>query len=386
MTIFLLVTGVMLFVVSGLVLVAVQRGWFRRVVLTAFVIFIVMELRTAWAAPIVMFLSDDASYLPLLVVYGAFVSFLFGWLLVSPGHGLAVKYSERPTVQTRPVSYYTAGTRGLACFLVGLGAWYYQGLPPVADGLLRLLVRGDDAGIVANMTSDARFQLTKSNWFGWDYRGQGVVNELSRVGWSFLLGLCVVAYHHWRRGLWLWLLTGFTFAGLVLVTGAGQRGAVVDFILRVGVVLSLLGGLRVRHIVVGVLTGTLLIVAVTLSSSRGVVYLESELSEASKGLAVQLGRRVFFGNGVHDVEVMELIDSGAWKPGMGVLHVEKAISSFPGVRVGTPLGFRLSGVNQSPEGVYSSGTYLGMVYADFGPVGVFPAFVLMGLRITRTIR
>jgi len=131
-----------------------------------------------------------------------------------------------------------------------------------------------------------------------------------------------------------------------------------------------------KHFIILAALGFAFLMGTTYFSAKGT--LQKDAPDFVSKLASQLIERIFLGNAIHDLEIIEFVESGRMEKRLGMYHLEKFVSSFPGVRMGEPLGFRVSYLRGSSEEVFSSGTYLGFIYADFGYSGVLIGFFLLG--------
>ena len=375
-----------------------RQGFWQRPVLTAFVIFGALNITMLFGAPVYMFFAGEcASGWPILVVATGLIGFVVGYALVPKSDRGAIALAQAPFVQKYPNAYYAAGFFGCACVLVAVGLWYYHGMPPILYAVSRL-ASGDSPREVGSFMSYARIAYTKGGWvdgrygtsFGaaeamhaylgdnWQeggYRGEGLVNEVMRIGWRLLVGFGLVACYHWRKPGWVWTTVAAFVCCVVFVGGAGVRGPVITSVIFLLVVVSFVVRVRIRRLILPGAISFLLLCLWTLPSSRGYRHVESG---RLLDLVGQLAYRITMGNGVHDVQIIELVHEGVAERRWGMFHLGKFVSSLPGVRIGVPLGFYIAEHIGAPEGVVCSGGYLGRVYADFGFLGVFPIYILLG--------
>jgi hypothetical protein len=88
--------------------------------------------------------------------------------------------------------------------------------------------------------------------------------------------------------------------------------------------------------------------------------------------------RIFLGDGKNDVYIIEFVHRGFLEFRYGLSHLEKIVSSLPGVQYGVPLSLKLSRLLDYSPHTFASGTYLGLVYIDFGLIGVAILYFFMG--------
>ena len=130
----------------------------------------------------------------------------------------------------------------------------------------------------------------------------------------------------------------------------------------------------------------------------GVLYVATPLSSQSSSTGepnIRFGtvindalRRISLGNGVHTLEVINYVDDGRLELGLGVIHWEKLLTALPGVSVGEPFSQQLQALRQPRRTgtTFASMTYFGILYADFGALGVVAGYALIGLFVAIATR
>ena len=347
----------------------------KRFVFTGFGLFLIMFLLFVWSAPVLV-LFEDGNVRPLITMIGALAAMMIGFAMLRNRRGVGFQqFISRATSLRFGQRRCLCGLVGLYGFLVAIGLLYHGGVPKYYR-----IIGGfggfQSAYEVAGEVRDNRLALTKGHWFGQQYRGQGLFSEITKVGWKLasaiaLIGLSCFGGMRWRAILGLIVITFLLFVG-----GTGERWPLVEVLICMLLVVSVVRrGIKVSTILLAAAAAVTFVSLISLTTERGYEYM---MSGQYDRLAERLIHRIFIGNGVHDVQVIEIHDSGAWAHRAGMYHVEKFVSSFPGVRYGTPLGIKLTDYNFAPETTYSSGTYISMTYADFGLIGTWVVFLLLG--------
>jgi hypothetical protein len=110
------------------------------------------------------------------------------------------------------------------------------------------------------------------------------------------------------------------------------------------------------------------------SSTRGAIV------SLGKGMAQEnLLERALLGNGVHNVQIIELVRERKLEHRHGRVQGLKFVNTLPGIHVGEPFSAELSRhVSSASRGTFSSPTFVGVVYIDFGMWGVIAVFFAVG--------
>ncbi len=363
---------------SWFLALAYRQRWAKYFIITPFLLFGFQEIFSLWGIPLnYAFKEKPLDGWEILVIGTAFLAFVTGFFLAG-GKNLSLKsYLSKPITAKYPLQYYFMGVSVTILILVGLGLYYYQGAPALGFSIIELLTGNLSIGELASFMSEQRFLLTKSHWFGGEYRGQGVINIIQRIGWRFVFAVSLIIYLKVKSKKWLFICI---LTGLLLVlfqAGTGERAPLAFSVLFMIIVLSMLQKINPNHFIILAALGFAFLMGTTYFSAKGT--LQKDTPDFVSKLASQLIERIFLGNAIHDLEIIEFVESGRMEKRMGMYHLEKFVSSFPGVRMGEPLGFRVSYLRGSSEEVFSSGTYLGFIYADFGYLGVIIGFFLLGV-------
>lgn len=325
------------------------------------------------------------SLFPLLVASTAFGAVVFGFVIAYAHTPIRRQISR--TLSTDLVLRLPQrrgemfGVFAVVGVLLATGVLLYGGAPPTLKAVAGLVTGG--GGEFAALVSDQRFELTKAAYFGGEYRGQGIIRTIQRVGWGLVLSYLALRYAERRTvNRMLWVGIG-VLGAWIFVAGDGTRGPFLHVILVAIGAYSLRNRLRVRTAFVLFCVGIGLAILMSLYSNK--MYFAMQQAEGNflqQGVS-QILTRVFLGNGMNDVRVIDMVHAGEMQLRWGALHARSFISSLPGVQYGVPLSYELFLIlNPSSRGTsFQSGTYISDVYVDFGFLGIVPIFLLVGVTI-----
>ena len=325
--------------------------------------------------------NNSESLVFVFIVYIAMLSFFFGYHLMPQRGSNRKLFLSLKIFKLKSDNYYKRGFICLFLLVFAISLLFNGGFPELLLGLVEILSDSTDLSTneSGSYLSEQRFMITKSHLYGGDYSGQGILKELQQTGWRFVTVFSLIGFIHWKNRFWRFSFIVSLILMILFLIGTGERAPLVFSILSLLIAYSFSKKLNIRQISVILFYAFTLLFLISIPMSRGV----SELLNLESYLELfkSLNNRIFMGNGIHDVEVIEWVNSGKLEIRYGLFHFEKLISSFPSVNVGTPLGNVISDLRGSKLGVFSSGTYLGFVYADFSYIGVPILYFFMGLFI-----
>jgi hypothetical protein len=362
------------------------RSTRTRSVMTPFGLFGLFEIVSVWPATIysdAAGLSRSGAY-PALVAGLAFAGLLLGFVITAAAIGLPAEqpalFRGRPVRCPHPDAVYLAAIAAVACILAGLGFYLYQGWPPLIDGLLALGNNGELQAAIGVIAA-GREEVTKGHYLGEAYRGQGVILELLQDGWPFLVAIASTRFLLTRSKRWLaCALVLFTLT-LFFIAGSGQRWQVLAALVFLVITLSLVA--RPRPMWVAASVVTMLLVYLGMSALNPNYAGIENTDDPLESFATTAASRIVLANGLHDVEAMNFVEDGSLEWGFGTIHLQKALSSIPGVgKSDVPFAARLSLLldpyRPATDTSYASETYFGWLYVDFGLPGVLVVFCLVG--------
>lgn len=352
-----------------------------RLILTPLLIFCANEVFRVWPAAIYaryMGISEDLY--PTLVILLATFAFLIGY--VAAGDLIGWRTYSPLSFWKRSILKASAGPHlvaiGVCSTLLVLAAMYlYQGLPPTVNSVTRLVTEGYSSG-VAGFAAREREKYTKSHYFDGEYRGQGVVREYTAIGWPLLVGISLLLYLQRRSHLHLILSLVLLAACLVFIAGDGTRGAFLWAMISVVVALALV--IRMRLVTLAGIGLLLLATLFGLSAVKKFAGYAQDVTFLKSG-STRIAERIFVGNGINTVHVIELVKCGRLDLRRGTIHLTEMLNSLPSVRFGRPFSHDLFRILHpySTGTTYCTMTYLGRLYGDFGLTGSVVGFFMLGV-------
>ena len=377
----------LLFAIGALLLLA-SLGWINRresgnrIIFTPLMLFCINELLLVWPATIYARaegVSED-NYATLVVLASAF-SFVAGYVMLRSKAKWSmsgpVYFWSQPLKQTKSASHLLAILLCSSLFILS-GFYLYQGLPPAVNAMLEFASKGYGAGI-NELLSERRLELTKGHFFGGEYRGQGAIRVLLRTGWPYLAIVSLVFLFSRRRTEWQLISIATLLACVVYIGGEGTRGPVLWALITVMVAVSYYAKYRIR---------TMAYTGLMLFAGLIVLSLPQKLSKVAaaggdwRDAVQQLSERLFTGNGINSIYVIEYMRSGYMEHRWGGIHSTDICAALPFVNSGIPFTYELF-MLQNPGAkatrtTLSSMTYLGSLYGDFGAIGAVVGYFLLG--------
>lgn len=361
-----------------------ESGW--RIILTPFLFLSYFELvRVLPPFFLADIYSETDSVLPLLAAALAFVAVVMGFLTSYGYYRAKRRDTSRFSVAVVPRLEVARGEKMgvlvVVILLLASGFMLYGGVPPVGRAVVGLL--SGDGGVAANFVSDQRYELTKAAYFGGDYRGQGALRVLQRIGWTMVMGYAMLLWVDRRtlkRSMWF---AASVLCAWIFVAGDGTRGPFLNAMLIVLAMYSLRMPLKVRTVAIVFCAGTAVAILLSLYSNKMYNLLDQAQGNFIQDAVSKVITRIFLANGMNDVRVMDMVNSGELPLRWGAAHFREFASAIPGIEYGVPLSYELFQIlNPASQGaVFYSGTYLSIAYIDFGWYGLPPLFFVAGLVI-----
>jgi hypothetical protein len=370
----------------GICLWCLVSTWGRRTNWEFFAIpfatFGVFEAVWTWPCAIYAQATGLCGALPAALTAAAFLCFVGGYVTNSRRdvgrRAHAVAFRDLRLTRDGPEFAYAVCIVAFSIALFAAGVYLYRGIPPIVP-TLRDLATGTDHSEAIGSLSAQREDILKAHYFGGEYRAQGALSTLTLVGWLYLAYVAQLMYRMLGKQRWL-ALFAITFGmGLVFIAGVGQRSQVVMVFIYLLAGRSLCARMSMAKIAIALMLVAVAILVVTPFSGQMIGTLDDNHSPFS--FVVQKAvERIAIGNGITNIEIMRFIADGELQYGWGQIHLEKLINSIPGTTKLTPFALRVSDLRGSTtRTAFSSSTYLGVLYADFGAVGVLCGYAAIGI-------
>jgi len=359
-----------------------RREYRRGFVVTPFLVFVGNEIVFLWPAALYAFQTGfSPEGYPVLAAALGFLAFLLGTSLLRRYQRLPAQYAESRVIWKHTVSYYLVGVLSVGIFLFVVGIYHYQGIPPTAQVLRDALLGRFDPQAVAEFTSSSRRELTKLHWFDGEYRGQGLTKAILEAGWPYLLCVSILVFRETRRRLLLIVVLVLFIMSFIFIAGDGTRGPFMWSMVTLLVLASLIRPLRPSFLITFVALSFVVLIGMSFLSSKGAGLLE--LADPIREAVDRILKRLFVGNGLNTVAAIEFVRSGLLEYRFGGLHLQKVLSALPGVQYGVPFARELFLLKEpsAKSTTFATGTYLGVLYVDFGLVGAIVAYFLIGLTL-----
>jgi oligosaccharide repeat unit polymerase len=370
----------------GLSLIGFLLVWYfttkKSLTITPFVIFGIYEIAWGWPATIYEQYWNQGSEVPATLMGCAFLNFLIGFLflmgIMRETRSRTKLFTNRALLMTNSPRFY-AIIIGIICLVnMLLAVMLYGGLPPLFEAGI-VLFRGGGYIDALSVLTEGREEITKGYYFGGQYRGQGVISQVLQVGWVYVTGTAWLIYYRTKRRNWLFLSLLLLAGSLILGSGVGGRLVVAMPLVCLIILVSLTHELRLKGIAKIAVIMCLIVAAVTPLSSQ-TTDLEESTSVMLDTLQYAVGR-VAFGSGMTNIEVYDFIENGSLEVGYGRIHIEKSLTALPGVTVGIPFSYEVQLLRKGyslKDTSFASMTYFGILYADFGAIGVLIGYLLIG--------
>jgi len=368
-------------IIVSIAIVRVESG--GRVLFTPVTLFVLLDIFVNWPG-LVVGEADGwlTSSLTPLIFLAATVSFALGVMLTRSAAGwtndMPTRYqSELPLpIDSGKVLTWCWITAGL---MVAGTLFLHKGIPQPLIGFLR-----DSTKQLLTEAYDARFNSTKSAYFGGEYRGQGFFRTFNLL-FSYMIsagGAYLIAMHglrYWRH------LVGLALILIAVGLSNATRGDLFVVIASALIACGFLFRVRVRHVI---LAGVVLMGAMI-----GLTALQGRIRE-TKGVSqsvltkssLEIVTRILAGNSIHTVQVIEMVQHGFLIVPFGDTTLTDINNSIPFAKKKLPLAFQINRFTE-PHGhgitTFNTMTYLGPCFADFGLIGVIIIYFLLAFVLTQ---
>jgi hypothetical protein len=348
------------------------------IIAAPFVAFALFDVVATWPTAFSTGARDLGFFDPALVTAAGFLAFSLTLLVSAPNNpgknAAAVRFRDSPIRDQVADRNYGVALLATTVFLIVLGTFQYSGPPPVLKALGSLLNPARNRNAL-NAIATQREEFTKGYVIGGEgYKGQGAISQILQVGWPFVVITAMALYARRRRPIWLIAAGGLFLLGAAYVGGVGERSHIVMISVAVLFAASYLVRIHQVHVILGACALLALIFFIA--------PLSPQLSAANtaQDQAAIARDRVLVVEGENNLRVMQLHHEGRLPYQWGKVHWEKIVASLPGKGGGVPFALRLSELRSgASRSTYSSLTYFGAWYADFGPLGVVVGYAIAGV-------
>lgn len=371
----------------------VLYGWkldsHNKIVFTPFIVFIVLELVFSlnyWL--IFQDIDIQVSNTALIASMVSISFFTFGYIAWGTYKQVVFDapypasqtehFIEQPVEESRSQSPYAFAL--LLLLIIGsvIGALYFRGYPPTVLGMEQWIAQGD-LSEAQSLVSSGRRALTKSHVFGEAYRGQGVLKNLLFVVWTYGLLLSALIALRNRKIWWKGLFLLFFIGSVLFIGGTGERSRVLWSLVVVLIGFSFVRNLNARKMFVALVFFFVCLVGLSLLTPR--YQLAHDKWHLMGNLVQSVFQRLASGDKINNLRMIHHLENGALERGYGGEHLRVALNALPGIHR-PPLAHHLA---ESMQGetttTYASGTYLGLVYVDFGLAGIVLIYLMMGMFV-----
>ncbi len=372
---------------TGFIFLVWRREVGKRLVFAPLLIFSINEAVRNWVAAFLgPSLGISARMYPLYLMVLAFAFFATASLILlgrtrwrSSEWGAASEVEDAPFGGELAVTVWMLTVTAV---LTVAGLYLYRGVPPTVQAFASVFRGSFDLDTAMGVTQQ-REALTKSYFFGGGYAGQGAIRAISGILWPLALGVCVASFTIFRRRKWMIASLVVGVAAVSFVGGDGTRGPLLWMFVYVLVMLSFVRPLQRRSVIIGLAALVILVAGSSVLSLK--LYRALESGQLVSGAIETVASRVAIDNGRSTLGIVDLVDSGRWEYRLGGLHLDRLKNALPGVQgrevFANVLFLALNPTASSRRTTYSTATYFGEVYLDFGPVGAIAVYSLLGFSL-----
>lgn len=357
------------------------------VLLTPVVIFGLMEIISVWPAPFYAYLNNMVQDGYAAMVTGlSFLMFLAGAMAarylwrIRPGEPR--RFLEKPILDNCGSRGWWGAVMGLMVLLIAVGLLLYQGMPPQIRLLAEALRHGQPFSLALPDIAEFRYNLTKSYFFGGEYRGQGAMRVFLSMGWLYVMCLAMIravaAKNPSECRRWKIRFIVMAFFSLLFIAGEGTRAPFLMVMVQLVAVFSLLRPIKRATMLNAALAGFVLVIALSMLSHKSMSWMNAKhpLLEGAQSVL----QRISTGNGINNVYIIEHIRDGMFNFMEGNVHLRSLLATLPGTRFSEQSFSNI--LAETMHGGFttshSTSTYLGTLYFDFGLLGCMLGYGLIG--------
>ncbi len=384
---------ILLYLVLLIMFIAIYLGWKldsdNQFILTPYIIFNTFIVFTFITSMIAFDNVSNYSYNPSIA---SFLSFIF----FNVGYFILIRFSKKSLTKAEKfkkkefsdslifLNNYRYPAFLIIIVLIAIGIYLYKGMPPIYNSIVSLF-GGDLSYDQARGTTLFRQQITKSHYFGGEYKGQGMFRVILRIGWSYLAAVYFVLYlrknnnkifHKSLIPLSIILVLTLGFVG-----GDGTRLPLIEIIIHMIVIFTIMRDVKLKDIII-VFSVIIMLVTMLSFTSIKMYNLYAGSSSIFINSFKSIIERIVMGNAINDVLTVNYVDRGIIDYQLGKIQFTQFMNSFPGVQYGLPFSNILGQIHGSNTTTYLSTTYLGISYAEFGMIGVVISHFFIGIIVS----
>lgn len=383
---------IILFIALIIMLKTIYFGWKfdsdNELILTPYIIFNTFVMFTFITSMIAFDNVSNKSFNPSIASFISFFCFNFGYFMFhrvkKNSLTKAERYKRKDFIDKITYSTnYRYPVLFMIVVLIVIGIYLYDGLPPIYESIVSMF-KGRLTHEQAQATTLFRRSITKSHYFGGEYRGQGMFRVILRIGWSYLAAIFFILYLRKNKNkIFHKSLIPFSiilFLTLGFVAGDGTRLPLIEIIIHLIVIFTYMKNVRYKDSIL--IFSLIVLVTIILSFTSIKMYnIYSEGTSVFINSFKSIIERIVMGNAINDVLTVNYVDKGIIEYQLGRIQFTQFMNSFPGVQYGLPFSNILGQVHGANTTTYLSTTYLGISYAEFGMIGVAISYFFLGVII-----
>jgi len=378
--------GYLLILISLIIVYFVYKKTTNKIIITPYILFTFFLIGGIYTSIYAVKNNFVDNYLAVWVYFFLILAFSFGYYYtfkyIKPTKSNVNTFSNKSIhlINNSERIYSTKAIWPLLVLLFVLGLIQYQGFPPLLLNVSDLFTGNFNLSSLANFASD-RLDLTKSHYFGGEYRGQGFIRLFLKFGFTFLLVYSYVMYSKSRMKKWFLLFIIMIFLSIAFVAGDGTRLPIIRVFLVLFITISIISKVSIRGLIAFSLISFALVIGLSMLTNKFYTILSSNdnilLSSIESILA-----RIVTGNQINDVIVIDYLSKGTMSYYYGFQHYVQVINSFPGVSNYESFSLTIARLyNAGNSTTYMTPTYLAVSYADFGFIITLINYTFIGVII-----
>ncbi|MDL2318946.1 oligosaccharide repeat unit polymerase [Eubacteriales bacterium OttesenSCG-928-A19] len=360
-----------------------------KIQISAYLLFMVFLMSSLYSTIVYTMQDNSISFSPFAAVMVAMAAFSLSY------HITYIKKVPNPVFERVdshvaipaqfPIYPYKRLVRGMCAFcaiLLLIGTYRYRGLPPIAESLTALLEGTLGTSSVTTLREN-RFMLTKSHYFGGEYSGQGITKVLQNAGWPLLISLAVLILLEYKKPRDVFRVMLLGILALLYVAGDGTRAGVVIVLMSCVIAITKYKKMNLTGLIkYGLIFLLLMILLSSVSSKQYYLFSDGLGLETLLDSVKHIIDRAIMGNSTNDIIAIEYVQDGLLDFQYGSLHLTQFLNALPGASSYKNFSYMLGQMMGAGNTTYASTTYLAIAFVDFGYLGVFSLYFVLGLLLS----